>query len=66
MWFRGDFGRIWRVKGDFDQGEKKGKMESSAEVQGENKGLLEHNSSSSVRLIDSRTTEGNNQRVGNM
>ena len=41
-------------------------MENSAEVQGANKGLLEHNFLSSVRLIDSRTIEGNDQRVGNM
>ena len=47
------------------KGEKRGKMESSTEIQGENKGLLEHNSSS-VRLIDSRTAEGNSQRAGDM
>ena len=48
------------------KGEKRGKMESSVEIQGANKGLLEHNFLQSVRLIDSRTTEGKDQRAGNM
>ena len=58
MNFRGGKGALKRGK--------RGEMENSAKVQGENKGLLEHNFSSSVRLIYSRTAEGNNQRVGNM
>ena len=48
------------------KGGKRGEMENFAEVEGENKGLLEHNFISSVRLIDSRATEGNNQMAGNM
>ena len=43
-----------------------GKMGHSVGIQGENKGLLEHNVLQLVRLTDSRTTRGNGQRVGNM
>ena len=46
--------------------EKRGEMGHSAGIQGENKGLLEHNFFQSVRLIYSRRAEGKDQREGNM
>ena len=41
-------------------------MGHSPGIQGENKGLLEHNVLKLVKLIDSRTTEGKDKKLGNM
>ena len=45
---------------------KRDEMENSAQVKGANEGLLEHNFSQSVGLIDLRTIEGSNQREESM
>ena len=43
--------------------EERDEMENPAGIKGEKKNLQEHNLSSSMRLIDLRTSEENNQRA---
>ena len=71
--FKGDFWGdleglregFWGEKEALKKGNRD-EMKNSAGVQGVNEGSKEHNLSSSVRLIDSRTAEGNNQKAESM